>query len=744
MPDMPVVIVAGDIVIDWHLATWPPPNDPSIRQLDNSRSEIRTRLSRTWGGAVVLGALTSELLVGKVTVVRPELDEKGLHSLGPEDDRFGQGQLVWTRLPVTQKDEKSGLQWRRFIELGTRPAGSSPWSIESLKSHKKSALGASPRLLVLYDYGFGFSGSLGREVWEPLLTRAVDSNAEVFLVSRTPFPNAEDPPGLHAELVKRIPGNKLTVQVAVEAYRQGDAVLHLDLTVERAAENVAAAVTRHEESTHLNGDSKARHLIVLGRTLGAMHRFLAKDVERWSVYYDPKVPHSVYEKSWPGAAYGYSVTFAAALVGGFFADATNPDERGTAIFRGLAGIRRLHEMEWGDKTKPEEAPAITFPVKEIVKAVREEPGVPGDYRRTDWTTERPGIFSLPRRLRRGSLFRERDTSGGWRILDTLLEGAKKPLDEILGEVLEQGPGGALRELPVFSIGKDIEIVERMEIECYRSIERVLREYVADRSESSGRTSWRPLAIAVFGPPGSGKSFGIKAIAKEMFGDKFDSRTVNISQFRDASDLVPAFHEIRDIGVGGRIPFVLWDEFDCDLPGRPFGWLSSFLAPMQDGQFQDQAITHEIGRAIFVFAGGRFETFDEFTAQMHRAVPKGPDFASRLAGYLNIAGVNPTPGRGIDPALRFRRAVLLRSLLRKHADTLCEAGGKTLIKDAVERGLLRAFTSVGKYRHGARSMEAIIRTSRLAGMRAYRPNQLPPRDQLHAYVDADEFLGLLHK
>ncbi len=73
----------------------------------------------------------------------------------------------------------------------------------------------------------------------------------------------------------------------------------------------------------------------------------------------------------------------------------------------------------------------------------------------------------------------------------------------------------------------------------------------------------------------------------------------------------AFHQVRDIGLSGKFPLVFWDEFDTSLAETPLGWLRYFLAPMQDGKFQEGQISHPIGRAIFVFAGGTSSSMAEF-------------------------------------------------------------------------------------------------------------------------------------
>jgi hypothetical protein len=45
--------------------------------------------------------------------------------------------------------------------------------------------------------------------------------------------------------------------------------------------------------------------------------------------------------------------------------------------------------------------------------------------------------------------------------------------------------------------------------------------------------------------------------------------------------------------GKELKLVLWDEFDS----RGFHRLQYLLAPMQDGRFQDGALTHAVGRCF---------------------------------------------------------------------------------------------------------------------------------------------------
>jgi len=115
--------------------------------------------------------------------------------------------------------------------------------------------------------------------------------------------------------------------------------------------------------------------------------------------------------------------------------------------------------------------------------------------------------------------------------------------------------------------------------------------------------------------------------------------------------------------------------------------------------------------------------------------KAPDFLSRLRGYVDILGVNATDET--DTAFVLRRAFLLRAILCGRAMQTFSGG-----RLSIDRGVLRAFLTVSRYLHGARSMEAIVDMSALAGKLRYERSSLPAEHQLALHTDAATFLDLV--
>jgi hypothetical protein len=323
-----------------------------------------------------------------------------------------------------------------------------------------------------------------------------------------------------------------------------------------------------------------------------------------------------------------------------------------------------------------------------------------------------------------------DELNEWSILKNTATVRAESIEKAAGDVLTMGEERGLPNIPMGRFGA-LTTVDRTEIESFQGVKDLFKGYLCTPQT-------RPVSIAVFGAPGSGKSFGVKQIAKIIGKDKIVINEFNLSQFQSLADLTAAFQKVRDVVLTGHLPLVFFDEFDSALDDKPFAWLRYFLAPMQDGEFKEGESMHPIGKAIFVFAGGVFSSFAQFSATSRSddgafKKAKGPDFISRLKGYVDITGPNPVDAE--DVMFIIRRATLLRSMLKRKYGSLFNDNGALQIDTNVAKALLL----VPHYKHGARSIEAIIDTSGLDGKRKWHRAYLPPREQLGIHVEIKPFM-----
>lgn len=503
--------------------------------------------------------------------------------------------------------------------------------------------------------------------------------------------------------------DKLIVVMTVDDLRRREIQLLRRLSWERAAQDLLSEM---RNSDALRALSDCRHVIVSFGTAGAMHAARG-DTPR--LVFDPSRMEGEWEpdKKDHGIMIGYTTVLAAAVTHEVLTQPESP-QLADAAARGIAGMRALFTNGYGKASEPQ---ILTAP---IVKAALDPDA--------DKIVSSGEITDLETRT--------------WTILEDRLRNSAKTapdndatdaLYELAARVAVFGPKAALADAPQLNIGK-LFSVDREEIESLRSIKGLLAEYVQ-------RKPSKPFSIAVFGSPGSGKSFAVEEIASNVGGNRIQTLTFNLTQFTRSQDLHGAFHQIRDVSLSGLIPVVFWDEFDTTYADQPLGWLRYFIGPMQDGKFQEDQITHPIGTSIFVFGGGTASTKEEFVTppagreqslnDEKRKALKVPDFISRLKGFLDVTGPNRRESH--DPHYLIRRAVLLRSMIEKHCPDLFQKEGDRKILQ-IDPGVLHAFLTTQKYRHGARSLESIIAMSALAGRKHFDNSSLPPEPQLELHVE----------
>lgn len=302
--------------------------------------------------------------------------------------------------------------------------------------------------------------------------------------------------------------------------------------------------------------------------------------------------------------------------------------------------------------------------------------------------------------------------------------------------------------PYAQYGK-IKMLDEREILGFINLSKLIDKYL-------NSSKWdMPLSIAVFGRPGSGKSFAIKEIISRVNpGRKSEPLTFNLAQFTSVDQLAEAFHQVHDQALSSNeVPLVIFDEFDSSFNGW-LGWLKFFLSPMQDGKFRGKTADYRVGRAIFLFSGGTSYNFDQFKDQIPYGYNEGSsavtkkeakldDFIGRLKGYLDVLGTDEENDQSLGRLVKLRRAILLRSLLEKHAEPIFRFDKNKQVHIArISEEVVKALLETRNYKHGVRSMEAIIQMSRWIN-EEFVVASLPSSSQLQIHVDLESFKDFFH-
>ena len=728
------IVVSGDLTIDWHLARRAPRGAGREWHPDLS---ARARPER--GGAALLGDLLTTALDDEfgpaATVLGPELS---VERISPDDERHTHSYAAWA--PCEAKRGERHRVWRVDSPIGLDHATSGEASDKEWRRLEERT--AEADLIVADDAALGFRERSEAGLWR----RVAESERRPWVLFKTSRPVARGPLWEH---LREHCADRLVVLMTIADLRGTDVQVSRELSWERTAQDL------YWELVHnplVNGLAGCAHVII---SFGAAGAFLlsgrpsgdADEREdrgtqgrlRCSLLFDPEEIEGSWEAQRPGAVIGTTDCLAASLARELALEPEAPDlER--AIGSGVRAGRRLWEEGYGSA---DEGMEVAFPLSAVAEEITEGAAYlaaspvedPTSYL-AQWPRAGAAAEGQPSAVgdeTSGAATSPRHAQGLWTILEDRYRG------DLLGvaeRVVRRGPEAALAAVPMGRFGK-LLTVDRSEIESLRAVRALIGEYC--RTSQS-----KPLSIGVFGAPGSGKSFVMVEMAQsvepELISDKLE---FNLSQFGSLDDLHDAMHQVRDERLRGKIPLVCWDEFDTTFEGEELGWLRYFLAPMEDGVFRRGQVTHPIGQAIFVFAGGtshRMEAFPHagITEEAFRAL-KGPDFVSRLKGYVNVLGPNPREDEA-DPRHLLRRAIWLRAILERDHPRLFDERGELRI----DSGVLRAFLETTEYGHGGRSMEALVAASRLAGEVSFQRSSLPPEAQLDLHVNGREFLSLVQR
>jgi hypothetical protein len=699
------VVVTGDITVDWNLAR--------IQQLDSSmmgwNAQNLTAACCHFGGAALLAELMTALAVSNDTIQVRQIrlpEDK----ITPDDIRFPHSYTLWA--PYKKDDKSKDSVWRVQEFLGLNPAHreNTPRGAWNLVLDDVS----NPDLVVLSDANLGFRDN--PQYWPQSLTNQ-DSQPWILVNTARPVAQGSLWEGLYSSH-----WNKLIAVMPANDLRSEEIQVSRRLSWESTVQDVLWELKYNPSVLSL---SWCAYTVI---SFGPAGVLLLRKNEKMELYATLFFDTGALEGEWGPQYKGSMIGFNSCLIAGIAREILlNTEQPNIAhgVQKGLQAMRWLQIEGYGSVNYARStAIQLYFPASQIIQ---------------EMSKEKPELAKV--NFEAQIIQKSAKGSPDWTILRTMHPGS---LDAIAEEIVLKGVERALPDVPLCKFG-DLQSVDRREIESLQSINSLIREYISSNHKE-------PLSIAVFGPPGSGKSFAVKQVARAVARDQIESITFNLSQFNSPDELCAALHQVRDIALKGKIPLVFWDEFDVVFQSQPLGWLRYFLSPMQDGEFQEGQITHPIGRSIFVFAGGTSRSFELFGGNLHtdeeKRTAKLPDFISRLKGFLNIMGPNPPPGEKDraaidDPLFIIRRAMLLRSLLARTAPGLASNEVDRQLF-SIDPGVLRAFLKVRQYRHGVRSIEAILKMSQLSGTNHFERSSLPAESQLDIHVNGREFTALTNQ
>jgi hypothetical protein len=644
---------------------------------------------------------------------------------------------------ISDPAEANKKVWRADLLLGyghdsPLAVGSTPFSM-TCESFRPTRITDDPgELLILDDAGFVFRNL--EDCW--LLPKDI-SQGPRWIVLKMSRPVCRGPLWQALQPYR----DRLIIVVSASELRHETALISSGLSWERTIEDVVVSI--HSDPV-LSNLKNCRHLIVAFSAEGALWiDMLNRSTDtteanpKAELVYDASSIEGQWDEQSQGKVFGFLScmvsAITAALVRHHFslsssvtgaAQDFSPDSASptpdfvSALSVGLAAMRNLRLLGHGET---DTGPPDGYPVARLAKVLA-SPSRAFARCSIPW-----GLLAAPTHKvdRPWSIAVQSQVAATAGIVPV-------PMQGLAHQVVQRGRR-MLTHLPHARFG-NLFTIDRSEIETLRTLRRLMHQYKT--TSRLGGTVGKPLSIGVFGPPGAGKSFGVKQIANEIFG-KSSWLEFNLSQFGEG-DLIGALHQVRDKVLEVGIPVVFWDEFDS----KQYHWLQYLLAPMQDGRFQEGQLSHPIGHCVFVFAGATSHTFQEFGAARPSAdstplendiwnqyvLAKGPDFLSRLDGYYNVLGPNVRKVRRADNTLvddpsdtssPIRRALLLRQFL-------C---GDRAHRLEIDPGLLRALLEVPTYRNGARSLEKLSLSIKPSdSTMSVRRSALGSAEQLAMFVD----------
>lgn len=444
--EMTTIVVAGDVCIDWlsipiePVAVEGSGSAPANWQLRGGRHMYSRR-----GGAWLTADFTLHAVRGRARVCKPE-EREPLASIPP--DELIHSMLMLDSFP-RERDKKAAYVW------GVRKAEgfAGPGDGKLLKEPPRAQCDdPNVAIVVLDDAGNGFRDD------PALWPEALQSDKKPIVIHKIRRPLFEGPMwdclrnGHLDRTIAVLNANELRA-VGVPISRQ--------LSWERTAADLVLSLEHEPAWEPLR---KCAHIVVPFGLEGVVHLFHPNDQAAARLWYVPGLIENDLLNSGLGEMAGFSSAFTAALAAEIAA--CPPQERLSAatiyegIEKGIVASRYLLDRAFGDCKDKQGKPL--------------EPNYPGAgiFDQSEFPGFKVYHVDLPQVPKRS------DLSGvgkfcDWRILDLLRD---KPIRELATNVALHGLNEAMPNLPVAKFG-GLETIDRWEIESYRSIRNLVREFI---------------------------------------------------------------------------------------------------------------------------------------------------------------------------------------------------------------------------------------------------------------------------
>ena len=417
----------------------------------------------------------------------------------PDDPTFNHSFATWSLHPYSTeeklKDEKQAWRVERYLgfDRGNETSATPPVALPN---------GVRADVVVLDDAGLGFRSTSDR--WPTAIKGP--SMDPPWIVVKMSRPVAEG--RLWDNLVRERPSRLIAV-TTVNDLRFSEVRISRDLSWERAAEDLAREIVKNPRIRSL---TRCAATIV---SFGPVGAFLLRGTggvqgtrTDCELFFDPGAVEGAWSTRHPGAMIGYMSCLTSGVVRQLIMKPANPDF-GLAIRSGLGAMRKLHIEGYGVRGA-------------AARGGRSEVPDHGGRGGVGEGLRRLHQFTVPNLSdRTGPPVRPRNPAGAalqavdpdWTILREKYDPDHQLDAEQYAALLEAVArrivlDGHKERCAGYRSASLVALVtaDRHEIESFSSIRSLIAEYWNSTSKS------RPLCIAVFGTPGSGKSFGIEQVA----------------------------------------------------------------------------------------------------------------------------------------------------------------------------------------------------------------------------------------